>query len=234
MLDNPLFTFGQYFFPCFYAEDGTELQDAEYSRTLMRSLSTHIQNNDGENIRSIFCNQGDTNLLITAIENSSVCPVRTAIELGHTEAFNALIERLPLAYLCAKEPCTEKTFLMLIVEHGQGKMTSGLLSKLFTKFIWQNMEEGRHRHNPEILTQEYRYHFDHVLNAQDINGDTALMLATQHNRIECVRALICFCANVFITNNNGQTVHHLAAELPQNSLLATMISDHYTHQLSRI
>ncbi|POS82674.1 hypothetical protein EPUL_005392 [Erysiphe pulchra] len=66
-----------------------------------------------------------------------------------------------------------------------------------------------------------------IINAQDIEGNTALHIAAKHGARNCVRALIGRCALINIRNNDGITAEDLIRDL-----IETRRTDHQSHDSS--
>lgn len=222
MLNNYLVSFGQYCSSFFYA-----LPTAAEQRTrLQQALLQHVANNNHEAIRALLIDNHAEEWTGTDEMTFAYSLLHNAIEQGSVQAFEVLVDKLPLDVLKMCTGDTGQTLPMLTVRAEQTAMLRKCISTLCNKTAAQYNHFLPH--SPQTQYTLATVDFRAVIDAQDRDGNTALIHAVFNGHEPSVDLLCIFLASTLIWNDAGDSVLSLIANLPDDDALAHRVRRRHT------
>src|SRR5690606_17442888 len=132
-----------------------------------------------------------------------------------------MLELLPIDTLQTCEPLTGFNVLLQAAERGRSDVIMNYHRTLRDRYLDENLNTSqtylsqaasrlRERFGFGKKAESFESQWDNIVNAQDRNGDTALLLAIRNKNEQCVRVLLALRANIYIKNYAGQSAVSLA------------------------
>jgi len=188
---------------------------------LMRTLGCSVTMNDGAAIRDLLSNEQDASAVAGELATFFASPLIRAVRSEKFSALQAMFELLPIDTLQTCEPLTGFNVLMQAAERGRSDVIMNYHRTLRDRYLDENLNTSqtylshiastlRERFGFGKKAESFESQWDNIVNAQDRNGDTALLLAIKNNHELCVRVLLALRANIYIKNHAGQSSVSLA------------------------
>lgn len=195
----------------------------------MEALLDCVAANDPQGVRDLLGSEENLGWILAGFKRPDYTPVHHAAAQGRAYALQALMERLPLELSCLPTPDLQRTPLMLAAEYGHAdvliKYRLGVLEKdreerladqatlmaYATKMV-------KSRLGLDGARPAWEARWASVVNARDVYGNTALLLALKRGHYFCARILLTMQADPCCENDRGQSGLQLIREIPADSL----------------
>lgn len=169
-------------------------------QTLMKQLSSYVARNDAAGIEMLLKHEENLSVVAVELQSSPYSCLHHAAAQGKTQALKALLENLPLDVWNSRTQKKRRTPLMLAAQNGH--------AKTIYEFYDGFNHKMRRRANLCVSTEPPALHDRHtdydlprpaqhanqlwqtIVNAQDVDGNTPLLLAVQNNHTRCCDALL--------------------------------------------
>ncbi|CAM3934523.1 hypothetical protein BOTU111921_01625 [Bordetella tumbae] len=220
-------------------------------QTPMESLKKYVEQDDDAAINSLLDHQENVALIVKGLKNSPYSLLHQAAAQRKDNALMAMMEKLPIEVwnFRTKEDLTHtppiiggRTPIMFAAESNNGE----LISKLFyavTSYIYDRQDafsmygalpSQASLEELDAVRKEFKCMYGKVesneiwlkiLNAQDYEGDTPLLLAVKKNRYDSFYQLCIFGAQPDIPNCLGDSARSAILALPAKYAIRTRFEE---------
>lgn len=169
-------------------------------QTLMSKLAHHVARDDAAEIEMLLTREQNANLVAIELQKSPYSCLHHAAAQGKTKALRSMLGNLPLDVWNSRTQKKRRTPLMLAAQNGHART----IYEFYDGFHYHmrqraNLYPGTepatlHEPHTDYGAVRARQHADQlwkaIVNAQDIDGNTPLLLAVQNNHARCCDALL--------------------------------------------
>ncbi|OZI43374.1 ankyrin repeat domain-containing protein [Bordetella genomosp. 4] len=210
-------------------------------QSLMASLQNYVEREDEAAISKLLDDKESRELIVKGLKQSPYSLLHHAAALRKDAALRVMMKKLPLEVwnLRTKEDLQHtppivggRTPIMFAAESNGCDIIVALRDAVEC-YIWDRERGGRYGASGQAaleeldaLKAEFTCPFGvvsfagiwlQIINAQDDQGDTPLLLAVKKDRLESVRELLDLGGSAYIRNRLGQNAADLILALPKGS-----------------
>lgn len=226
MIGSYLYSFGQYCSSFVY----TWPSAAEQRASLQQTLLQHVADNEHEATRTLLIDNRAEEWTDDDDMALAFSLLRSAIEHHSVQTFDVLVDKLPLDALKMRTDDTEQTLPMLTVHAEQTEMLNRYFSTLFDRLTNHYI-----RSLPlQLMHRRVTSDLDAIVDAQDRDGNTALMHAAHGGHEPSVARLCLARASTLPQNAAGHRVLDLVAHLPDDDPLAHRVRNRHIGEIQRM
>lgn len=183
---------------------------------LMRILGCCVTLNDGAAIRVLLSSDQDVSAVANQLTSFFASPVIRAVRDEKFSALQPMLELLPIDVLQGCEDETGFNVLMQAAECGRADVIMNYHRTMRDRYVGEHSNIGqsylsyaasalKNRLGLGEKVESFDSYWQKIVNAQDKNGDTALLLAIKNKHELCVRVLLALRANIYIKNDAGES-----------------------------